>query len=173
MHGLNSNFETTYEPNATVQDCILSTPSDCSKNYYIMKPADAPQAESRALLTVTRYLTATFLRLQPIQSPYIYTSFLWADEVHNFTKDAWKKDIKNTDLQAGRSAIKLEMGKTVSRQITFPRPFSAVPAVTVNAETTVLDIRMHATNITSSGFMAYASSDINADMSFDWIAVLP
>lgn len=163
----------------TVQDANLAIPviPFLSAKYKIYKGLNAPVSGGYTFMIEAIGDSTTMFSQRAICT---YTTVnesilgnMYVRHCNNGTWTTWEQIISNTDLQAGKGVIKLEIGKTVSRQISFPRPFSAVPAVTVNAETNVLGIQMHASNVTSSGFMAYASSDINADMSFDWIAALP
>ena len=81
--------------------------------------------------------------------------------------------VLNSDWQGGRNAITRKIGETTFKEITFPKAFSSIPAVTVSGETGSVESGiMTIRDVSTTGFTAYTySKDTNSPMGFCWIAI--
>lgn len=84
----------------------------------------------------------------------------------------WDGVVTRKRMQGGRTSIERKVGETTSVQVTFPKAFSSVPAVTVAAETGSVESGiMTIRDVSATGFTAYTySKDANSPMGFCWMA---
>lgn len=85
----NTDLQTAIATGNTVRQCVNATTDSQTKKFLIARPDDAPIYESsRALLTVTKYTTFTFLTLQSTLNE-VFVAFLY--ESNNITPSIWKR----------------------------------------------------------------------------------
>lgn len=85
----NTDLQTAIATGNTVRQCVNATTNSQTKKFLIARPDDAPIYESsRALLTVTKYTTFTFLMLHSSLNE-VFVAFLY--ESDNITPSIWKR----------------------------------------------------------------------------------
>lgn len=85
----NTDLQTAIATGNTVRQCVNATTNSQTKKFLIARPDDAPIYESsRALLTVTKYITFTFLMLHSSLNE-VFVAFLY--ESDNITPSIWKR----------------------------------------------------------------------------------
>lgn len=85
----NTDLQTAIATGNTVRQCVNATTDSQTKKFLIARPDDAPIYESsRALLTVTKYTTFTFLMLHSSLNE-VFVAFLY--ESNNITPSIWKR----------------------------------------------------------------------------------
>lgn len=89
----NTDLQTAIATGNTVRQCVNATTDSQTKKFLIGRPNDAPAfTASRALLTVTKYNTFTFLTLQSTFDE-VFVAFLYENDT--ITSSIWKR-IDNT-----------------------------------------------------------------------------
>lgn len=82
----------------TILSLIQAMQSNTTCKYYINQKSDAPTfISSRALLTIEKYTTATYLTLEPSERNEVYRAFIWSSS-GGLTSQSWVKSITNADI---------------------------------------------------------------------------
>ena len=82
------------------------------------------------------------------------------------------KNILNAEIQANSTTVARESNKVVTKEVTFPKPFSKTPQVFVNPCTKWVEgMTCAATNMTAEGFTIYCYSQVTDEMAVSWIAI--
>ena len=98
-----------------------------------------------------------------------------AEDVNaNFAELKTVTDKLANGIQTGRVGLgAYKPNETYSKNVTFPRPFSAPPFIAISCTSQRLRIAIY--SVTATGFSFYGWNDTSAangdDATFDWIAI--